>query len=241
MNIDLLEYGYIVCGDGWSAEWQSKFHHKIYYCISGTAYYTLNGKKHQMSHNYFYIFPIFARCEITHENHDPFEVLWLHINTTPALFDRIGIIDAKEGYYRDIASTLKSGIDKGREVLHALCTSLIIASLNDGYLSVCYDKGISYILNYIGNHCDEKLTNEMLCEKISYSKNHFIQLFKKHTGLSPHVYIKLFRLEKAKQYLQKGYTVADTASLCGYSSPCILSREFKRHFGVRAGRFKSEK
>ncbi len=241
MNIDLLDYGYTVCKPDWRAEWQSMFHHKVYFCESGTAFYTVDGVKTLMHHNCFYIFPIFSRCEIAHDNNNAFKVLWLHINTTPALSDNIVVVNAKEGYYKNIASALKEGISKSEEVVHSLSCALLEALITDKLLNACYDEGVSYILNYINNNCGEKLTNEILADKISYSKNHFIQLFKKHTGLSPHLYIKLFRLEKAKQHLQNGNSVADTATLCGYSSQSVLSREIKNHYGILASEIKKQR
>ncbi len=234
MEVTLLKYGKLLCNPNWEADWRDNFHHKIYYCIAGSAYYILGEERVKLEKGCFYIFPIFSRCRIVHDANDPFEVIWAHINTNPPLGNTITKVSANSGFYKYIADALETGMSKGDGTTKHLLGALMEACIADDILEICADESIAWVLNYINNNIGEKLTNEQLSAKISYSKNHFINLFKQHTTMSPHMYIKLLRLEKARAHLQQGKTVKDTAVLCGFSSSSALSREIKLHFGVCA-------
>jgi AraC-like DNA-binding protein len=49
------------------------------------------------------------------------------------------------------------------------------------------------------------------------SKYHFIRLFKRYYGCTPHQYLKEVRVRKAKKLIQNGMTVRDLETFCDYN------------------------
>jgi AraC family transcriptional regulator len=72
------------------------------------------------------------------------------------------------------------------------------------------------------------------------SSYHFARQFKAATGLPPHEYVIVRRVERAKQFLQGGasLSLAEVAVQAGFSDQSQFSRHFKRILGVTPGQFR---
>ena len=89
------------------------------------------------------------------------------------------------------------------------------------------------ILDYIGSSFCDDISSSSLSRKFGYDETYFCRRFKTVTGLTPTVYIRILRLEKAKKLIKEGTaSIADTASVCGFSDSGYFSRCFKKHFGI---------
>lgn len=61
----------------------------------------------------------------------------------------------------------------------------------------------------------------------------FIHFF----GLSPHAYLIELRIQRAKDLIRSGMTLAEVALACGYSDQPSLTRSFKKTVGLTPGEF----
>ena len=68
---------------------------------------------------------------------------------------------------------------------------------------------------------------------------HFARQFKVATGLPPHQYVIMRRVERARQLLQAGtdLSLAEVAASAGFSDQSQFSHHFKRLVGVTPGQF----
>ena len=73
------------------------------------------------------------------------------------------------------------------------------------------------------------------------SAYHFARQFKRATGLPPHQYVILRRVERAKQLLQAGagQSLAEVAVRAGFSDQSQFCHHFKRTVGVTPGQFRT--
>jgi AraC family transcriptional regulator len=73
------------------------------------------------------------------------------------------------------------------------------------------------------------------------SPYHFARQFKAATGLPPHQYFILRRVERAKQLLQGDgdLALAEVAASAGFSDQSQFTRHFKRLVGVTPGQFRT--
>ncbi len=69
------------------------------------------------------------------------------------------------------------------------------------------------------------------------ANNPFLRLFKASTGLSPHAYLMMRRLELAKHLIQQGKTLAQAAYDAGFADQSHLPRHFKAAYGFTPGQF----
>ena len=98
---------------------------------------------------------------------------------------------------------------------------------------------ITHALEYISQHYHENITNDRLAEISGISTVYFRKLFSSVVGVSPIVYARRLRIEKAKEMLRSDYgTLSDVAQSLGYASLYDFSRDFKKHTGTSPSRYK---
>ena len=73
------------------------------------------------------------------------------------------------------------------------------------------------------------------------SAYHFARQFKAATGLPPHQYVIMRRVERARQLLQAGgdFSLAEVALHAGFSDQSQFCQHFKRIVGVTPGQFRT--
>lgn len=71
-----------------------------------------------------------------------------------------------------------------------------------------------------------------IADEASFSKFHFIRLFKEIYGKTPHQYLITVRINKAKEILAGGESVSETCIAVGFESLTSFSGLFKKTVGV---------
>jgi AraC-like DNA-binding protein len=70
---------------------------------------------------------------------------------------------------------------------------------------------------------------------------HFAKAFKQSTGLAPHHFVNLRRIERSKELLQKSHlTVAEIAALLGFTDHSHLAKVFRRYVGASPTAYQTE-
>jgi AraC family transcriptional regulator len=91
-----------------------------------------------------------------------------------------------------------------------------------------------YQLNdYIRTHLDQKISLEQLANVLGISRAHLTRTVKQSTGLAPHQYLLRKRTEQAQHFLRQGrHTIAEVASLTGFTDQSHLNRTFRQTYGI---------
>ena len=101
------------------------------------------------------------------------------------------------------------------------------------YVSGSSRQRLQPALEYIADHCDRPMNNDILARLTGYSTVHFRKLFTELYGVSPMAYVQEMRIEKAKAALGSDYgTIGAIAQALGYASIYDFSRAFKRSTGL---------
>ena len=101
------------------------------------------------------------------------------------------------------------------------------------YLPSEKQQKIAPAIDYISQHYQQPLTNEILAGIAGVSTVYFRKLFTCVMGISPIAYLHKMRIEKAKEMLESDYgTLTDIAQALGYPSLYDFSRAFKKHTGI---------
>src|SRR5262249_33711722 len=93
----------------------------------------------------------------------------------------------------------------------------------------------------IEEHLDARPSLEQMAAAAHLSVYHFARQFKAATGLPPHQYVILRRVERARQLLQGGtdLSLAEVAAHAGFCDQSQFSHHFKRLVGVTPGQFRT--
>lgn len=98
------------------------------------------------------------------------------------------------------------------------------------------------ILEHIHNHLDSELKVSDLATMAGLSAPHFCRVFKKSMALSPHRYILLQRVDRAKELLQESeLTLSEIAIQCGFYDQSHFSLQFRNFTGMTPKSYRQAK
>ena len=97
---------------------------------------------------------------------------------------------------------------------------------------------INEVLSFVFEHHDEKLTAEIIAKKMFISVSKLSKDFKTQTGITLNNYIIELRINKAKQMLEDGKNVLETAIDAGFVNQCHFIRTFHKKTGLTPFQYK---
>lgn len=100
-------------------------------------------------------------------------------------------------------------------------------------------RAIAQIKEYLHENFSSTISLDQLVERTNLNRSYLIRVFRQTVGMPPYTYLNQIRVEKAKQYLSQGLSVAETAIAVGMSDQSHLTRHFKRIVGVTPGHYRS--
>jgi AraC-like DNA-binding protein len=98
-----------------------------------------------------------------------------------------------------------------------------------------HTKKIIQARRFIDAHYSSELDLDRIAREACISKFHFIRLFRKYYGRTPHTYLKEVRLAAAKRLLQKGIPIRHVCYAVGFESVPSFTRLFKSTTGNTPG------
>lgn len=93
---------------------------------------------------------------------------------------------------------------------------------------------------FIDHNYGANIDVDNIADEAFFSKFHFIRLFKKIYGKTPHQYLTFVRIEKAMRLLQDDKCVSEACNSVGFESLSSFSGLFKRFVGVTPSAFLAE-
>jgi AraC family transcriptional regulator len=104
------------------------------------------------------------------------------------------------------------------------------------------DRRIVRVLEYIEAHLDERLSLDVLAEEAAVSKFHFVSVFSKSVGATPHRHVQHLRMEAAAGMLRDtDKSVLEIALTCGFQSPSHFAATFRRHFAQNPSEYRGRR
>lgn len=127
-------------------------------------------------------------------------------------------------------------------VVRIACCSILasVARARDSEKAGLQPFEITEAVRYIREHAHEGLDLDDLVRHIGYSRARFFDLFKKHTGLTPHDYSLRQRIERAKAMLKREERGIAVARSCGFPDVASFSRVFHRYVGTSPTAFRRQ-
>lgn len=109
--------------------------------------------------------------------------------------------------------------------------------ITEQYPGVYLYQRIVHAKLFIDHHFDEPIDVDNISGEACFSKFHFIRLFKKIYGKTPHQYLTAVRLAKAVILLKAGKPVMEVCNAVGFESASSFGKLFKRTIGMSPSAF----
>ena len=224
----------------------------LMYIQKGSLVLNLNGRKRTVSKGRLLLLDCYSRHAYSTET--GWECLWCHFDGITArhwyqnIVSRFGNvlslpdpqpIISKLGSIYDVFS---SGSIVREPLLSKYLTDILTAILlytpsdatAESYISLA-----EKVTAYISEHFAEKITVSRLASLAGLSDYHFIRIFKRQTGFTPHEYILNTRMNTAR-YLLKNSTlsVKDICFSTGFSCESVFCSAFKRTEGITPAQYR---
>ncbi len=92
---------------------------------------------------------------------------------------------------------------------------------------------------FIDQRYAEKIDLDNIADEANFSKFHFIRLFKRAYGQSPHQYLISVRLDRVMTLLANGLPVTQACFDVGFESMSTFSGLFKRRIGITPSQYQA--
>jgi AraC-like DNA-binding protein len=87
-------------------------------------------------------------------------------------------------------------------------------------------------IEYLHDNFAERVSLDDLARESRISKFHLARCFRETTGLAPHQYQKLLRIQAARRHLEGGTSVQEAAERSGFADGPHLTRTFREWLGI---------
>ncbi|MBD5772432.1 AraC family transcriptional regulator [Marinomonas colpomeniae] len=107
-----------------------------------------------------------------------------------------------------------------------------------GALPRVKDPVFERVRDYLHAHVSEEVSLDELSQVAQISKYHLLRRFRDYFGMTPHQYWQNYRINRAKEALELGMSLADVAFTFGFSDLSYFNRRFKPVFGLTPYQFR---
>lgn len=97
---------------------------------------------------------------------------------------------------------------------------------------------VGRVVTMLRDHPEKSFPLEAMAAQAGYSRWHFLRLFQRETGLTPHAYQMNCRLSGLRTLLRAGTSTADAAVSAGFSDQSHMHKLFRRHHGLTPKQFR---
>ena len=97
---------------------------------------------------------------------------------------------------------------------------------------------IRHCIEYVESNYSEEISVGEIAKRFAMSTSNFCELFKSETGQTFHSYLNRRRIEKACEYISKGYKLTSLYPHVGYNDFSTFYRNFKKIMGISPNQYK---
>lgn len=98
----------------------------------------------------------------------------------------------------------------------------------------------SSVESFIKGNLGEKLNSDVICKRFNCSRSSLYQLSMRAFGMGIMKYISFCRIERAKEMLLEGQSIAMTAEACGFDEYNYFCKVFKNSTGYSPSEFRNK-
>lgn len=99
------------------------------------------------------------------------------------------------------------------------------------------NKALQVAADFLSADLEKRITLDEVSEVTGLSPYHFLRVFKKHTGITPHIYRTQKRIEKSKELILNGLSLSEVALGSGFTDQSHFTNTFRKYTGATPGQY----
>ncbi len=201
----------------------------VHFCISGKGYFTNALGNHTVKTGEFFVIKPEEITTYIADKDDPWEYVWIAFSGKEAKIfnENVSTMQIDKNEILEIKNLVENNTTNPLAFKSIIYKVMLLVS-NESFSST---DTIAKIKQYIKFNYMDDLSLNRLSKIFGYERTYLYRIFKKNTGSGIKEYVTKIRMNKAKSFLEKGYTVVDTACIVGYTDPFNFSKAYKNYFG----------
>ena len=224
------------CDPGYYYGPTMRSYYLLHYVLSGKGRLHLGGRDYTVEAGSYFLIRPGEVAEYQADTANPWHYFWIHFNGSMA--SRLDALPSPVGSLSRATMTelYKAamqdfpGWEGAREeyvtsMLHRIVAEMLVNRPSHAHYA-------RRAQTYIRSMYMQDITVESIAESLNLNRRYLSRLFKARYGVTMQDYLISVRLEAAAKLLSSGYTVAESALLCGYRDPFNFSKMFHRQYGI---------
>lgn len=245
-ELTLREFGY----ENFRERESNRFYHKkLYHTFQfverGKGFYFLNGKKYEVGAGSMFYLPPDSAVMYYECPSDPYLYYWFALSGGKAekavkkadISLRNPVVRFAE--HNRVIGEIKAALADAKNLfaikghIYTALSLIFEADSESAGVGEKSDRLFHEIADFIHvNYPQPEIQIQQLLDIFHVSQPRLYRMFSERTGMSPKQYLLSYRMEKAKEMLEKNNSVSNAADSVGYDNVYHFSKQFKRHFGV---------
>jgi len=161
-----------------------------------------------------------------------YQAVCAHLGNVFTLMDCQSALKKMEMVYKTFQSGEPVREPLISQYINDILTSFLLSTLIKTDISDSANR-VEKAISYINDHFTENITVERIADSADMSLYHFIRVFKRETGFTPHKYLTNVRLNAAKYLLKNSnFSIKDVCFNIGFSCESVFCSAFKKQLGI---------
>ena len=246
VNPSFYKGDFSVCDNNWHFDNIKIGYEKFYYVTEGECVFEIDGIKYNAKPKQLFLLPSKSTQSLYTENNQIVKKYWFHCNlycSKQNFTDLIKLpvfIDVDDPEYveylfqsilaKNSDTTITAKIEQKADILKLLSYYLRLSNHSDKTFHS--DNRIAYVISYIEENLEKKLTLNELSKMLNFHPGYFVRFFKESIGFTPLEFIQKKRIDHAqKLLLDEDLSVQEISTRVGFSDSHYFSRYFKKTTG----------
>ena len=212
----------------------------VHFCLGGKGILKNRHGTHEIGAGQLFVIRPGEITTYVADKNDPWEYIWIAFRSNEEYFkEKRSVYDTPAGLDDKLVAILGMG-ELSYEGSLAVIYDLIWRTerRDDGDVG---DERIRRIRRYIKYNYMLPISVGGIAESFGYDRTYLYRAFKSRYGVGIKEYISSVRMEKAKDFLEDGYSVKESAHMVGYGDEFGFSKAFKERYGIAPSKIKNEK
>lgn len=228
-----INYGYQECPPGHIFGPAVREHYLLHYIFSGSGYFNRGGTTYSLAAGDLFVIVPGEITTYYASQQDPWRYGWIGF-TTSVEFDFLSTPVIRQPQVLRIFQRIRDCCDRDGPDAHVFALTfelLYTLSQKNKRNNLSVSDYAIYAKTHLDNTYMQKTNIAEIANTLHIDRRYLTAVFRKTYGMAPQEYLTHLRLERAKDFLQSGYSVTNAASMSGFSDLCNFSRQFKAYYG----------